>query len=58
MDTIDVNLPHDSLENLDMFLDHLNNIFDHMKFTMEVKQHRCIPLLDVLLDKLISCPLG
>lgn len=37
--------------NLDNFLTHLNKKSDHIKFTMEIQENNCLPLLDVLITK-------
>ena len=50
VDDTNIIWPH-GRENLDTFLVHLNNQFDHIKFTMEVEENNFLPFLDVLLTR-------
>ena len=50
MDDTNIIWPH-GRESLDMFLTHLNNHSDHIKFTMETQENNSLPFLDVLLTK-------
>lgn len=38
-------------EKLDLFLNHLNSLSDHIKFTIEIENNNQLPFLDVLLTK-------
>jgi len=38
-------------EKLDQFLNHINSLFDHTKFTIEIETVNQLPFLDILLTK-------
>jgi len=38
-------------EKLDLFLNHLNSLSDHIKFTIEIENNNQLPFLNILLTK-------
>ena len=50
VDDTNIIWPH-GIQNLDTFLVHLNNEYNHIKFTMEVEENNFLPFLDVLLTR-------
>ena len=50
MDVVFSNWPHGE-NNLDEFLNHINNQCDSIKFTLEKEEEKSLPFLDVLITK-------
>ena len=57
VDDVLAKLSH-GMERLEEFLKHLNNLSQHIKFTMEIEDEGIIPFLDVLFSKQRNEKLG